>query len=67
MERSANRHSFEKRYSEMTPEERQVESRRIIALARRIIDQEKVIEGEVEQVDVLGDCPRHKPFEVLLR
>ena len=56
VERAAHRHSFEKRYSDMSPEERKREVEQLIALAKEAIEQEKanVIEGEAERVYVLG-------------
>jgi hypothetical protein len=44
---------FEKRYSDMTPQERRTEFERIARLAREVIDQAKLIEGEAERFDVL--------------
>jgi hypothetical protein len=56
VERAAHRHSSEKRYSDMSPEERKREVEQLIALAKEAIEQEKanVIEGEAERVYVLG-------------
>jgi hypothetical protein len=44
----------ERRYSDMTPEERGREIERIFKLAREVIDREKVIESEAQRVYVLG-------------
>lgn len=56
VERAAHRYSFEKRYSDMSPEERKREVEQLIALGKEAIEQEKanVIEGEAERVYVLG-------------
>jgi hypothetical protein len=55
VERSHNRHSFERRYSELPFKERRLEVERIIALANQVIEQEaKVIEGEAERFHVLS-------------
>jgi len=43
-----------KRYSDMSPEEREREIEQIFKLAREVIDREKAIESEAERVYVLG-------------
>lgn len=55
VERSANRHSFEKRYSEMPLEERRCEAERLIALAREVIaaEEARIIDGQA--IDVTDD------------
>ena len=55
-----NRHTtYERRYSEMSPEERRAEAERVLTAARAVIDQAKaeeakLIEGEAERVDLLA-------------
>ena len=51
--------TYERRYSEMSPEELKAEAERVLTAARAVIDQAKaeeatMIEGEAERGDLLG-------------
>jgi hypothetical protein len=49
--RSDNKHSFEKRFSQLPPEEQRVVAADVLKRAREAIERQKVIEAEAQPVD----------------
>ena len=53
--RSDNKHSFEKRFSQLPPEEQRVVAQDVLTRAREAIERQKVIEAEAQEVVVVGE------------
>ena len=53
--RQDNKHSFEKRFSQLPPEEQRAVAEDVLTRAREAIERQKVIEAEAQEVVVVGE------------
>jgi hypothetical protein len=60
--RSDNKHSFEKRFSQLPPEEQRAVAADVLTRAREAIERQKIIEAEAQQVKrPASDCAASNP------
>jgi hypothetical protein len=50
IDRSDHRHHVERRFADMTPEERQAAAEELMTRAREVLERPKLIEGQAEEI-----------------